>query len=75
MSTVTTTSAQPSTTACQCGRILPNSNLTVAGEESTSISNMNHADYAVKDDEQIEGVAVDDMLSAVETDSLKNQVS
>lgn len=37
---------------------------------------MNHADYNVKDDaDRIEGVAIDDMSSTVETDSLKNQVS
>lgn len=69
------TTSQPSTIACQCGRLLTSSNLTVASEEPIPFSNMNHADYSVKGDEdRIEGVAVDNM-SSIETDSLKNQVS
>lgn len=54
------------------------SSQTVASEEpataaaAQAFTNMNHCNYAVKDEERIEGVATD---SAIETDSLKNQVS
>lgn len=53
------------------------SSQTVASEEpataaAAAFTNMNHCNYAVKDEERIEGVATD---SAIETDSLKNQVS